>query len=87
MAFYGIPQRSIEFHSILWNCTAFYGIPQHSVEFYDIPYHIKSLLCLFFHFSIDSMESYGKLVPIFHGIPPNDFYRIPYDSTADLQRG
>ncbi|KAH3863888.1 hypothetical protein DPMN_026894 [Dreissena polymorpha] len=33
------------------------------------------------------MESDGKLVPILHGIPSNDFHRIPYDSTADLQTG
>ncbi|KAH3802722.1 hypothetical protein DPMN_156402 [Dreissena polymorpha] len=33
------------------------------------------------------MELDGKLVPILHGIPSNDFHRIPYDSTADLQTG
>ncbi|KAH3839781.1 hypothetical protein DPMN_113218 [Dreissena polymorpha] len=33
------------------------------------------------------MESDGKLVPILHGIPSNDFRRIPYDSAADLQTG
>ncbi|KAH3882207.1 hypothetical protein DPMN_006140 [Dreissena polymorpha] len=93
-AFYGIPRHSMEFHGILWNSTAFYGILQHYMEchgilwnstaFYGIPSHIKSPFC-FFHFSIDCMESDGKLVPILHGIPSNDFHRIPYDSTADLQ--
>ncbi|KAH3894980.1 hypothetical protein DPMN_019140 [Dreissena polymorpha] len=95
-AFYGITRRSMEFHGILWNSTAFYGIPRHYMEchgilwnstaFYGIPSHIKAPL-FFFHFSIDCMESDGKLVPILHGIPSNDFHRIPYDSTADLQTG
>ncbi|KAH3894367.1 hypothetical protein DPMN_018523 [Dreissena polymorpha] len=102
-AFYGIPRLSMEFHGILWNSTAFYGIPRHSMEFhgiiwnatefYGIPRHfmefhpISSPSSVFFHFSIDCMESDGKLVPILHGIPSNDFHRIPYDSTADLQTG
>ncbi|KAH3790893.1 hypothetical protein DPMN_169101 [Dreissena polymorpha] len=102
-AFYGIPRRSMEFHGILWNSTAFYGIPRHSMdfhgfiwnatEFYGIPRHfmefhpISSPSSVFFHFSIDCMELDGKLVPILHGIPSNDFHRIPYDSTADLQTG
>ncbi|KAH3754357.1 hypothetical protein DPMN_189024 [Dreissena polymorpha] len=96
-AFHGIPRRSMEFHGILWNSTAFYGIPWHSMEFhgiiwnatefYGISSHIKFPFCFFFHFSIDCMESDGKLVPILHGIPSYDFHRIPYDSTADLQTG
>ncbi|KAH3890951.1 hypothetical protein DPMN_015041 [Dreissena polymorpha] len=102
-AFHGIPRRSMEFHGILWNSTAFYGIPRHSMEFhgiiwnatefYGIPRHfiefhpISSPPSVFFHFSIDCMESDGKLVPILHGIPSYDFHRIPYDSTADLQTG
>ncbi|KAH3729191.1 hypothetical protein DPMN_055157 [Dreissena polymorpha] len=96
-ALYGIPRHSMEFHGILWNSTAFYGIPRHYMEchgilwnstaYYGIPSHIKSLFCCFFHFFIDCMELDGKLVPILHGIPSNDFQRIPYDSTADLQTG
>ncbi|KAH3840906.1 hypothetical protein DPMN_114364 [Dreissena polymorpha] len=87
-AFYGIPRHSMEFHGILWNSTALYGIPRNSMEFHgilwnSIPYQVP--LLFFFHFSIDCMESDGKLVPILHGIPSNDFHRNPYDSTADLQ--
>ncbi|KAH3796725.1 hypothetical protein DPMN_150295 [Dreissena polymorpha] len=90
MAFYGIPRHSMEFHGILWNSTAFYGMPRNSMEFHgilwnSIPYQVP--LLFFFHFSIDCMESDGKLVPILHGIPSNDFHRIPYDSAADLQTG
>ncbi|KAH3801847.1 hypothetical protein DPMN_155509 [Dreissena polymorpha] len=89
-AFYGIPRHSMEFHGILWNSTALYGIPRNSMEFHgilwnSIPYQVP--LLFFFHFSIDCMESDGKLVPILHGIPSNDFHRNPYDSTADLQTG
>ncbi|KAH3814270.1 hypothetical protein DPMN_142764 [Dreissena polymorpha] len=98
MECHGILWNSTEFYGILWNSTAFYGIPRHYMEchgilwnstaFYGIPSHIKSPDCFFFsHFSIDFMASDGKLVPILHGIPSNDFHRIPYDSTADLQTG
>ncbi|KAH3724880.1 hypothetical protein DPMN_050707 [Dreissena polymorpha] len=100
MVFYGIPRRSMEFHGIPWNSTTFYGIPRHSMDFHgvlwnsmefhdiiwnSIPDQVPFLFC--FHFSIDCMESYGKLVPILPGIPSNNFRRIPYDSTADLQTG
>ncbi|KAH3878928.1 hypothetical protein DPMN_002829 [Dreissena polymorpha] len=89
-AFYGIPWHSMEFHGILWNSTALYRMPRNSMEFHgilwnSIPYQVP--LLFFFHFSIDCMESDGKLVPILHGIPSNGFHRIPYDSTADLQTG
>ena len=76
MAFHGNPWNSMEIHGILWKSIEFHGILRHSMEY-----------CVYFKFSIEWMESHGKLVPILHGIPSTIFYGIPYDSVADLQTG